>query len=358
MLPRRGRLRRRAERGGRVSVRREPRREHCEPHRRELPELPADRVGGDEEHAASLGADRRQGAHGLDRSAEPLVARSALRRRARPDDASHARDETVSRFEIDFDFVDHRLVVTTNHGAVESFELVDGLSVAEFDEKLHATLAGLGIDVAIRETPFGCRRRPRSQTIGSTPPTTETRSSASGTSSTGRDEVFEEFAGWYCGKTSPVHLFWHSLDLALTRFGGSAHRRCPTRTPSTERPTRTRSSRSASGPATRTCASRATTRTPPGARRPSQQPLQPERGSLDRAAERLARAPALRGGADGRGPESSAARVPGERVPGRCRRVRLGSGGLDSSWCPSPPELSDLLAGRTDTTGRGHGFPS
>jgi hypothetical protein len=38
------------------------------------------------------------------------------------------------------------------------------------------------------------------------------------------DSVLEEFAGWYCGKTSPVHLFWHSLDLALTRFGG---RRAP-----------------------------------------------------------------------------------------------------------------------------------
>jgi hypothetical protein len=34
------------------------------------------------------------------------------------------------------------------------------------------------------------------------------------------DGVFEEFAGWFCGKTSPVHLFWHSLDLAVTRFGG------------------------------------------------------------------------------------------------------------------------------------------
>ena len=39
------------------------------------------------------------------------------------------------------------------------------------------------------------------------------------------DWVFEEFSGWYCGKTSPVHLFWHSLDLAVTRFGG---RRAPT----------------------------------------------------------------------------------------------------------------------------------
>jgi hypothetical protein len=35
------------------------------------------------------------------------------------------------------------------------------------------------------------------------------------------DTILEEFAGWYCGKTSPVHLFWHSFDLALTRFGGA-----------------------------------------------------------------------------------------------------------------------------------------
>jgi hypothetical protein len=36
--------------------------------------------------------------------------------------------------------------------------------------------------------------------------------------------VLEEFAGWFCGKQSPVHLFWHSFDLALTRFSG---RRAP-----------------------------------------------------------------------------------------------------------------------------------
>ncbi|MDP9284541.1 MAG: DUF5996 family protein, partial [Actinomycetota bacterium] len=34
------------------------------------------------------------------------------------------------------------------------------------------------------------------------------------------DSVFEEFSGWFTGKTSPVHLFWHSLDLAVTRFSG------------------------------------------------------------------------------------------------------------------------------------------
>jgi Family of unknown function (DUF5996) len=34
------------------------------------------------------------------------------------------------------------------------------------------------------------------------------------------DSVFDEFAGWFCGKTSPVHLFWHSFDLAFSRYVG------------------------------------------------------------------------------------------------------------------------------------------
>jgi hypothetical protein len=34
------------------------------------------------------------------------------------------------------------------------------------------------------------------------------------------DSVLEEFSGWFNGKTSPVHLFWHGLDLAVTRFSG------------------------------------------------------------------------------------------------------------------------------------------
>jgi hypothetical protein len=32
--------------------------------------------------------------------------------------------------------------------------------------------------------------------------------------------AFEESAGWFNGKTSPVHLFWHGMDLAVTRFSG------------------------------------------------------------------------------------------------------------------------------------------
>ena len=35
------------------------------------------------------------------------------------------------------------------------------------------------------------------------------------------DWTFQEFAGWFCGKTSPVHLFWHGFDLAVTRFSSA-----------------------------------------------------------------------------------------------------------------------------------------
>jgi hypothetical protein len=129
-----------------------------------------------------------------------------------------------SPFEIRFDFIDHRLAIASSSGAVESFDLRDGLSVAAFDEKLHEALGRLGVDVAIQETPY--------RVAWETPFPADEEHSAYDRAAAERfwmilewtDSVFEEFAGWYCGKTSPVHLFWHGLDLAVTRFNG---RRAP-----------------------------------------------------------------------------------------------------------------------------------
>ncbi len=123
-------------------------------------------------------------------------------------------------FQIDFDFVDHRLVVRTSRGELESFALHDGLAVAAFDESLHAALGRLGLDVAIREEPF--------RTATTTPFREDTEHAAYDADAVERfwrildwtDSVLEEFAGWFCGKESPVHLFWHGLDLALARYGG------------------------------------------------------------------------------------------------------------------------------------------
>jgi hypothetical protein len=123
-------------------------------------------------------------------------------------------------FQLDFDFVDHRFLVRTAEGAVESFDLVDGLSVAAFDEKLRTILRDLGIEVSILGIPYG---------MATTTPFAEDIEHASydrGAATcfwqilSWTNEVFEEFAGWYVGKTSPVQLFWHGLDLAVTRFSG------------------------------------------------------------------------------------------------------------------------------------------
>jgi hypothetical protein len=136
-------------------------------------------------------------------------------------------------FRIDFDLVDHRLVVGASDGAIESFPL-EGLSVAGFDERLHATLAQLGIDVAIREIPFGIPV--------TTPFPDDTEHASYDADAVERfflalswtRWVFEEFAGWYCGKTSPVQVFWHSFDLAVTRFSGKRAPAMPAADPVTQ----------------------------------------------------------------------------------------------------------------------------
>ena len=130
----------------------------------------------------------------------------------------HHRSGTT--FEIRLDFVDHRLSVQTADGRTKSLELGDGLSVADFDVGIHAILRDLGIDVAIKEEPFGLP-------ITTPFPQDVIHSSwdREAIARFGRildwsDSVFEEFSGWFNGKTSPVHLFWHSMDVAVTRFSG------------------------------------------------------------------------------------------------------------------------------------------
>ena len=123
-------------------------------------------------------------------------------------------------FQIDFDFVDHSLIVRTHDGRTRSLGLTDGVSVADFDRRLHQVLTELGVNVEIKEQPFG---------VPMTTPFPEDREHASwDRDAIGRfgrildwsDGVLEEFSGWFSGKTSPVHLFWHGLDLAVTRFSG------------------------------------------------------------------------------------------------------------------------------------------
>jgi len=123
-------------------------------------------------------------------------------------------------FSIDFDFIDHRLVVRNDRGALESFALFDGLSVSDFYHQISDALHRGGIDVAINARPFG---------LPITTPFIRDHEHSSYqreyVESFWRalawvDSVFGDFSSWFGGKSSPVHLFWHSFDLAVTRFSG------------------------------------------------------------------------------------------------------------------------------------------
>ncbi|MEY2451656.1 MAG: hypothetical protein QOD92_1230 [Acidimicrobiaceae bacterium] len=127
--------------------------------------------------------------------------------------------------ELELDLIDHRVWARTTD-ADASFALHDGLAVAEFHQRLGDMLEGLDVRADIRAEPFG---------VPTTTPFAADHEHASYDSEAAARflrvlqwsaDVLEEFAGWYCGKASPVHLFWHSFDLATSRFSG---KRAPAR---------------------------------------------------------------------------------------------------------------------------------
>jgi hypothetical protein len=126
-------------------------------------------------------------------------------------------------FQIDFDFIDHALHISTSDGAARRFELA-GHSVASFYAATMAALAELGIHVTIDETPNELPEPIRFSE--------DTVHAVYDTDAVERflqilvnaDRVFKQFRTGFLGKASPVHFFWGSFDLAVTRFSG---RRAP-----------------------------------------------------------------------------------------------------------------------------------
>ncbi|MEO6654469.1 MAG: DUF5996 family protein [Pyrinomonadaceae bacterium] len=123
-------------------------------------------------------------------------------------------------FEIEFDFCEHALKIKTSDGRYEDFALFDGLTVADFYASIFANLAKLGIRPEIRAEPYEAP---------STTPFADDHENKSYVKEyvershqilVAVDDIFVEFRGRFIGKSTPVHLFWHSFDLALTRFSG------------------------------------------------------------------------------------------------------------------------------------------
>ena len=126
-------------------------------------------------------------------------------------------------FEIAFDFLAHQLLIQTSDGAVETLPLAPR-TVADFHRELFARLRSLGLDVRIRTVPcelpeaipFEMDEEHRSYDADAVGRFRQALVQA--------DRVLKQFRARFIGKASPVHFFWGSFDLAVTRCSG---RRAP-----------------------------------------------------------------------------------------------------------------------------------
>jgi hypothetical protein len=128
-------------------------------------------------------------------------------------------------FEIQFDFIHHKLFIRTNRDAEKVMKLAPR-SVADFYQEFMQCLESLDIHVKIWTMP---REVPnpipfdRDTEHASYDPEYANRFWRI---LVGVDEIFKEFRSRFIGKSSPVHFFWGSFDLAVSRFSG---RRAPAR---------------------------------------------------------------------------------------------------------------------------------
>ena len=129
-------------------------------------------------------------------------------------------------FDIEFDFIDHRLRIRTSDGTIREVELRP-MSVADFHAQTMHALDELGIDVEIQ---------PHPNEVELAIPFAEDHQHASYDAEAVHlfwrqllraNRVLGEFRSRFVGKVSPVHFFWGAMDLACTRFSGRPAPRHP-----------------------------------------------------------------------------------------------------------------------------------
>jgi Family of unknown function (DUF5996) len=129
-------------------------------------------------------------------------------------------------FEIRFDFIDHKLRILKSDGTMQVIEL-GPRSVAAFYREVMAALSELKIDTTISMTP--------NEVEPAIPFDEDDKHRSYDPEYANRfwrvllqsDRVFKDFRSRFCGKCSPVHFFWGSFDLAVTRFSGRPAPRHP-----------------------------------------------------------------------------------------------------------------------------------
>lgn len=122
-------------------------------------------------------------------------------------------------FEIAFDFLDHRLLIQSSDGEVATLRLRPQ-SVAGFYDALLGKLRELKFDVAIHGSPNELEDATPFAQDGSHKSYDPEYATRFWRVLVQADRVFQAFRAHFIGKCSPIHFFWGSFDLAVTRFSG------------------------------------------------------------------------------------------------------------------------------------------
>lgn len=122
-------------------------------------------------------------------------------------------------FQIDFDFIDHELLIQTSEGSRRSIGLYPR-SVADFYRNVMETLRALDIHITINTKPNEVPDPIRFEHDETHAAYDADYANRFWRVLLQSDRVFREFRSHFCGKVSPVHFFWGSFDLAVTRFSG------------------------------------------------------------------------------------------------------------------------------------------
>jgi hypothetical protein len=122
-------------------------------------------------------------------------------------------------FEIEFDFIDHQLLIKCSDGSTTTLAL-RSQSVADFYAEVMSALRGLGIDIKIWTMPVEIPNPIRFEEDKIHASYDAEYANRFWRALVKMDEVLKEFRARFIGKVSPVHFFWGSFDMAVTRFSG------------------------------------------------------------------------------------------------------------------------------------------
>jgi hypothetical protein len=128
--------------------------------------------------------------------------------------------------EIEFDFISHRLIARTSRGEKRELPLKPQ-SVADFHRCVIDLLKGIGVTVAIHEMPNEVPNPIRFSQDRIHDSYDPAAAHSFWRALVQVDRVFKLFRTGFLGKASPVHFFWGSFDLAVTRFSGRPAPRHP-----------------------------------------------------------------------------------------------------------------------------------